>query len=86
MKQDEPKTIGRFRVDLVPVLANGTMKLTITRREDGASFEVPLQHIDSWIAEVIGYASGSFAKMLASTDDGTIPQPKPAQWVQVDLS
>lgn len=65
-------------------LANGTMKLTFTRREDGASFEVPLQHVDSWIAEVIGHASDSFAKMLESIEDGTMPQPKPAQWVQVD--
>lgn len=65
-------------------LANDTMKLTFTRREDGASFEVPLQHINSWIAEVIGRASDSFSKMLESIEDGTMPQPKPAQWVQVD--
>lgn len=67
-------------------LANNKMNVNFTRREDGASFEVPIQHIDSWIAEVIGHASESFAKMLASIEDGTIPQPKPAQWVRVDLS
>lgn len=65
-------------------LLNDDMNLTLTRREDGASFEVPLQHIDSWIAKVIGHASDSFAKMLESIEDGTMPQPKPAQWVQVD--
>lgn len=65
-------------------LANDDMNLTFTRRDDGASFEVPLQYVDSWIAEAIGHASESFAKMLASIEDGTMPQPKPAQWVQVD--
>lgn len=65
-------------------LANDDMNLTFTRRYDGASFEVPLQYVDSWIAEVIGQASESFAKMLAPIEDGTMPQTKPAQWVQVD--
>lgn len=65
-------------------LANEDMSLTFIRRESGTSFEVPLQHVDSWITEVIGYAAESFAKMLASVEDGTIPQPKLAQWVQVD--
>lgn len=65
-------------------LANGTMKLTFTRREDGASFVLALQHVDSWIDGVLEVAFDSFAKTIASVEDGTIPQPKPAQWVQVD--
>lgn len=38
MKPDEPKTIGRFRVDLVPVLSNGIDVPTVTHAANMPSY------------------------------------------------
>lgn len=54
-------------------LVNDDMNMTFTRRDDGASFEVPLQCVDSWIAEVIGHASESFEGLISSAEGGTMP-------------
>lgn len=62
---------------------NDTMPVTVTR-DDGTSCEMPLGTLESWGRSIISSACESFSGgVFKSAMDGTLPDPKPSEWVKV---
>lgn len=66
MKSDEPKTIGRFRVDLVPALANGLGVPTVTHAANVPSY---------------AHAGDAGADMRADIPEPVTIEPMQSAWV-----